>query len=199
MRQTHHTTPPFHQASAVPPGTRKSVLDAWNGYHSVAFHKNSRDYTTFITPWGRYRYVTTPQGYIAAGDGYTHRFDLITRDIGNKVKCVDDTLLWADTVEQCFFRTCHYLTHCSARGIVFNPAKFQFAQDTVQFAGFDITPESVRPSPLLLESIRTFPTPTDISGVRSWFGLVEQVSYAYTLRPMMQPFRELLKPRAHFY
>ena len=82
---------------------------------------------------------------------------------------------------------------------MFNPAKFQFAQDTVQFAGFEITSESVHPSPLLLESIRTFPTPTDISGVRSWFGLVEQVSYAYTLRPMMQPFRELLKPRAPFY
>ena len=34
-RQTHHTLPPFEQVSRVPPGVFKTVMDAWNGYHSV--------------------------------------------------------------------------------------------------------------------------------------------------------------------
>ena len=33
-RETHHTMSPFHQASIVPANTYKTVLDAWNGYHS---------------------------------------------------------------------------------------------------------------------------------------------------------------------
>ena len=53
-RQTHHTMSPFHQASMVPAGTKKTVLDAWNGYHSVYLDPTCRDLTTFITPWGRY-------------------------------------------------------------------------------------------------------------------------------------------------
>lgn len=57
-RETHHTPSPFHQARLVPHGTKKSVLDAWNGYHSVLIHPDDRHLTTFITPWGRYRYKT---------------------------------------------------------------------------------------------------------------------------------------------
>ena len=35
VRQTHHTPSPFHQAMSVPHNMKKSVLDAWNGYHSL--------------------------------------------------------------------------------------------------------------------------------------------------------------------
>ena len=34
-RQTHATEAPFHQACAVPANTRRTILDAWNGFHSV--------------------------------------------------------------------------------------------------------------------------------------------------------------------
>ena len=101
---------------------KKTVLDAWNGYHSVPIRKEDRHLTTFITPWGRYRYKTTPQCYIASGDGYTCRYDEIVSDIANKTKCVDDTLLWADSLEESF---------CGRHGITLNPDKFTFGQDTV--------------------------------------------------------------------
>ena len=67
--ETHHTEPPFHQVRSVPQHTKKSVFDAWYGYHSVALCKEDRALTAFITPWGRYRYMMEPQGYIASGDG----------------------------------------------------------------------------------------------------------------------------------
>ena len=51
---------------------------------------------------GRYRYKTAPQGYIASGDGYTRRYDEIVAHIKNKTKCIDDTLLWAPTIEDSF-------------------------------------------------------------------------------------------------
>ena len=78
------------------------MLDAWNGYHAVSLDEESRELTTFITEFGRYRYVRAPQGHLAAGDAYTRRFDSIVRDIPRKAKCVDDTLLWDDDIEQAF-------------------------------------------------------------------------------------------------
>ena len=193
-RQTHHTMSPFHQATSVPQNTKKTVLDAWNGYHSVYLDPSCRDLTTFITPWGRYRYKTTPQGYMAAGDAYTERFDKIISEFGSKTKCVDDTLLWSSDIESSFFQACKFLTHCSRNGIVFNPSKFQFCQDTIEFAGFTIGPDFVKPAPKILESIKTFPVPKNISDIRGWFGLVNQVAPFFASRPIMQPFRELLKP-----
>ena len=130
-RETHHTQSPFHQARSVPPGKKKTVFDAWNGYHSVALHPDDQHFTTFITPWGRYRYRTAPQGYISSGDGYTRRYDEIVSDIPNKTKCVDDTLLWSDSIEDSFSQACHWLNICGHNGITLNPEKFQFAEDNV--------------------------------------------------------------------
>ena len=38
-RETHHTPSPFHQAWSIPHGKRKTLLDAWNGCHSVTIRK----------------------------------------------------------------------------------------------------------------------------------------------------------------
>lgn len=198
-RETHHTQSPFHQARAVPPGKKKTVFDAWNGYHSVPLHPNDRHFTTFITPWGRYRYRTAPQGYIASGDGYTRRYDEITSSIPNKTKCVDDTLLWSDNIKESFFQACNWLNVCGTHGITLNPDKFTFAKDEVEFAGFEITNNSVRPCKKFLRAIADFPTPQNLTDVRSWFGLVNQVSYTFSMTDVMLPFRDLLKPSNKFY
>lgn len=43
-----------------------------------------------------------------------------------------------------------------------------------------------------------FPTPQNITNVRSWFGLVNQVSYAFSMTEKMNPYRQLLKHNAPF-
>ena len=175
-RETHHTQSPFHQARAVPHGKKKTVFDAWNGYHSVPLHPEDRHYTIFITPWGRYRYRIAPQGYIASGDGYTRRYDEITSSIPNKTKCIDDTLLWSDTIEDSLFQAANWLDTCGRHGITLNPEKFRFSADTVEFAGFEITNDAVRPCKRYIRAISDFPTPQSLTDIRSWFGLVNQVS-----------------------
>ena len=81
--------------------------------------EGSRKLTSFITPWGVYRYRTAPQGYLASGDAYTHRYDNIIRGFGDMAKCVDDVCLWGKNVGDNFFKTCRYLELCSQNGIVF--------------------------------------------------------------------------------
>lgn len=197
-RETHHTQSPFHQVRAVPKGKKKTVFDAWNGYHSVPIRKEDRHLTTFITPWGRYRYCTAPQGYIASGDGYSRRYDEIVAHIPDKTKCIDDTLIWSDNIKDSFFQSVQWLDICGTNGITLNPTKFSFAKDDVDFAGFTITLDSVRPCEKYLQAIRDFPTPKNITDIRSWFGLVNQVSYAFSMAPRMLPFRDLLKPATPF-
>lgn len=198
-RETHHTQSPFHQVRSVPYNTKKTVSDAWNGYHSVPLRHEDRHYTAFITPWGRYRYCTTPQGYISSGDGYSRRFDEIVYDFPNKIKVIDDALLWADTLEQSFFQTCQWLDTCGRNGIIQNPTKFVFGADTVEFSGFEITTDDVKPCQRIIRTIADFPRPKHITDIRSWFGLVNQVSYAFSMTDKMIPFRELLKSKSTFY
>ncbi|CAC5424365.1 unnamed protein product [Mytilus coruscus] len=50
----------------------------------------------------------------------------------------------------------------------------------------------------VLDAISNFPTPTDITGARAWFGLINQGAYAFAMARQMKPFRALLKPSTTF-
>ena len=198
VRDTHHTIPPFQQARSIPPNTYRTVTDAWNGYHSVPVYSEDKHFLTFITEFGRYRYCVAPQGHVASGDGYTHRYDKIITDIPRKTKCVDDTTLWDEDIDDHWWRAIDYLELMGKEGIVLNPTKFQFCQKDINFAGFNITDENVRPLDKYIDSIRQFPTPRNIADIRSWFGLINQVSHYSKLSNIILPFKPLLSPKTPF-
>ena len=198
MRETHHVRPPFQQVRTIPPRTWKTVTDAWNGYHSVPIRKEDRHLTTFITPWGLFRYRVAPQGFLASGDGYTRRFDEIISHFQQKTKCVDDTVYWDNDLTSHWWRTIEFLELCGRNGIVLNPEKFQFAQKDINFAGFHVTETEIKPHAKFLKAIKDFPTPTKLTDVRSWFGLVHQVANYGQLTQIMAPFKMLLSPKVKF-
>ena len=198
-RETHASTPPFQQARLIPPDTWKTVTDAWNGFHSALIAEEDRHYTSFLTEWGQYRYRVAPQGYVSSTDGYSRRYDKIIEPVKRKTKIIDDTALWDKILEEHWWRTIDYLILVGTHGIVLNADKFQFCQREVDFGGFRITENRVEPLPKYLEAIETFPTPTKIQDVRSWFGLINQVAHYNQLSKIMAPFRPLLSSKAAFY
>ena len=101
-------------------------------------------------------------------------------DVSDSENIIDDIIQWSDNLEQAFFRICAILSHCNQNGMVFSPKKFEFAKETVDFAGFKIT------------------TPTNISKVRSWFGLINQVAYNFIKTEHMAPFRHQLSQSTPF-
>lgn len=200
-RETHATVPPFKQARLVPANTWKTVTDAWSGYHSALIREEDRHYTTFITEWGRYRYRVAPQGYVSSNDGYSKRYDRIIESVERKTKVTDDTVMWDSDqeLENHWWRVYDYLALVGKNGIVLNGDKFQFCEKVVDFAGFRISEQKVEPLPKYLKAIETFPTPKNISDVRSWFGLVNQVAHYAQLREMVAPLKPLLSSKSQFY
>ena len=197
-REAHGSKSPFQLARSVPPGSIKTVMDLWNGYHSVPICEEDRHYTTFTTQYGLFRYCRAPQGYLSSGDGFNRRMDDLTAHIQRLERCVDDNLLHDSSYEDHWWRVLDFLELAGNAGMVVNPEKFQFGEDTVDFAGFRISPDTVEPLPKYLVSIANFPTPKDISDLRSWFGLVNQVSHYAQLRESMAPFRKFLSPKVPF-
>ena len=90
-----------------------------------------------------------------------------------KKKCIDDVACWADTLDQLFADTVDFLSHTSTHGIVQNLKKFIWGKEEFEYAGFWILKDGVRPNDKALSAIQHFPRPTDITGIRSWYGLVE--------------------------
>ena len=197
-RETFATETPFHLARRIPKDTWKTVTDAWNGYHSVPLRQSDRHLTTFVTPFGLWRYTRAPQGFLSSGDGYNRRFDAVLSTFERKERCVDDTIHYDSDLEQHWWRTIDFLTRVGQAGIVLNPDKFQFAERSVDFAGFRVSDSTIEPLPKYLDAIRDFPSPTSTTDIRSWFGLVNQVANYAQLRDIMEPFKPFLSPRCKF-
>ena len=66
-RETHYTGTALHLALQVSAQSRKTVLDAMDGHHSVPLDEESQLLTTFIAEWGRFMYRRMPQGFLASG------------------------------------------------------------------------------------------------------------------------------------
>ena len=204
IRETHHTRSPIKVVCSVPAGMVKTTLDCVDGYHGIPLAEEDWHKTTFLTEKGRYQYRRVPQGYGSSNDGYTIRTDEVLASVPGRPeivdyeKIVDDIIQWSLDIEKAFFRVCSILSHCAKSGMVFSAPKFVFAAKEVEYAGFLVGEDSIQPTHKYLQSILDFPTPRNLSDIRSWFGLVNQVAYAFAKGTLMAPFRELLKPATKF-
>ena len=57
---------------------------------------------------------------------------------------------------------------------------------------------TMKPTRKFTKPIAEFPTPSFTTDVCSWFGLVNQVAYVFSLATTMAPFRDLLQPFTNF-
>ena len=166
----------------------------------VELAREYRHKTTLSTEWGMLRYLRVPQGYLSSGDSYTKHTNAFLDACPETdfEKIIDNIIQWSENLEQAFFRICAIISRCNQNGIVFSPEKFEFAKESVEFAGFKITMEGMKLTDKYKQSIRNFPTPTNISKVRSWYGLINQVAYTSIKTDHMAPIHHLLSQSTLF-
>jgi len=188
-------------AVAEVPNTARyfSTLDATHGYWQVPLEEASQKFTTFITPWGRFKFLRAPMGLVSTGDEYCRRGDLALAKIDNLQKVVDDILLHDRTFPGHVQRTWDVLSRCQEQGITLNPSKFQFAQEEVQYVGYVVSRDGIAADPSKLSAIRDFPAPTNIKELRSFMGVVNQLGdFCDRISTTADPLRSLLKSRSVF-
>ena len=67
------------------------------------------------------------------------------------------------------------------------------------FAGYVVTPDGIMPDEGKLNAIKDFPAPKDVTGVRSFLGMVNQLGhYIPDLAQRTDPLRQLLKKDIQF-
>ena len=64
----------------------------------------------------------------------------------------------------------------------------------VEFAGFRVMKDGVKPSCQILDNITNFPEPMILKEARRWRGLIEQVAWSYSIGDTMTNFKDLVKP-----
>ena len=200
-RERYHSATPA-QAVADITAERAQVftkIDAKKGYHQCPLHKQSQDLTTFITPFGRFKFLRAPYGISSISEHYNRRMDEAFADLPRYRRVVDDIVIY-DQDRQCHTEHVRqFLKRCKEKRITLNTSKWAFAQPSVTFAGFHISAEGYQIDPSITQAIAKFPPPSNRTDLRSFVGLVNQLSSSTSaLATLMAPLRPLLCTKNEF-
>ncbi len=202
-RPLHPMTTPREAVEKIKPGSDiLTVADFRHGYWQVPMHPDCQELTTFVTPWGRYKFLRNPMGLVSAQDEYGRRGDLALADLENVCKVVDDLLVFGSTKEgyqQHVDSVVKMLDRCRAAKITLHPKKFKLAMPEVEYVGYRISGKGIEADPAKLSAIADFPKPTNLTELRSFFGLVNQLNdFTQEIKGAAAPLRDLLKTKNAF-
>jgi hypothetical protein len=132
-------------------------------------------------------------GLSSSSDEFCQRTDEALAGAQGVVKVVDDILVQAKDWKTLRSRLEDVLQRCRKHGITLSADKFVVGSE-VTFAGFLVSASGVRPDPAKVRAIAEFPTPRDVTSVRSFLGLANQLGiFVSDLAAVTDPLRKLLK------
>ncbi len=175
------------------------TLDAVSGYFQIKLSEHSSKLTTFLLPWGKFRYCRCPQGCTASSDEWCSRSDVLIAGLAWAAKIVDDILIWADSIEELLKRIAIILSRCREEKITMSRDKFTIGSE-VKFAGYIVSgTDGVKPDPEKVQAIKDLPPPENISKLRSFLGMANQLgSFIPDLSQSTMQMRSLLKKETNY-
>lgn len=84
---------------------------------------------------------------------------------------MDDILIFSNTFEDHIRDVNLVLERLEESGLTLNPTKCKWCQPEVDFLGYVVGREGIKPNPAKIKAVSEFPAPTDVSSLRSFLGL----------------------------
>ena len=146
-------------------------LDCMSGFWNVPLTDEAKEKTAFATHLGLFQFVAMPFGLCNAPATFQRAMTQCVAGLGVPGPYLDDipiaTKTWEEHVEllsKVFKRLLEWDFRLKLE-------KCDFACDHVTYLGHVITAQGIKTNPKLVDKVRGFPAPKDISGLRSFLGL----------------------------
>ncbi|XP_054276522.1 uncharacterized protein K02A2.6-like [Macrosteles quadrilineatus] len=149
-----------------------SKIDANSGFWQLNLAEESQDYTTFITPFGRYKFRKLPFGITSAPEEFQRRMSKALEGAKNCLVHIDDCLIWGRTKEEHDECLRAVLERVQANGITLNKQKSEFCKKTVTFLGFVLSKDGIKPDPSKVQAIVDLPAPRNSNEVQRFMGMI---------------------------
>ena len=165
--------------------THATALDLSMGYYSIRLSNKSSDACTIITEFGKFRYKRLPMGVSCSPDIFQAKINELLGDIEGICAYIDDLLLlskgsWEDHLE----RLEEVLKRLHAKNLKVNPLKSFFGINEIEYLGYIISQDGIKPQPKKVKAILDIERPTTTTELRRLVGMVNY-------------YRDMWKGRSH--
>lgn len=165
-------------------------LDLKSGYYQIPMAEGSRHLTAFVTPDGHYEYTRMPFGLVNAPAVFQH---MINKALGRDrydlaIPYMDDILSPASSINEGLIKLRKIFVSLRNAKLTLNINKCYFFKKKLDYLGYEVSNEGLRPGARKIEAVSVFPTPTNVHQVRQFVGL------ASFFRRFIPGFATVVKP-----
>ncbi len=131
-----------------------SKIDLLKGYHQIPVHPDDVGKTAVITPFGLFLFPRTPFGLKNAGQDFQRMMDAILGDLLYCFVYIDDLLVASNSPEEHLEQLETIFQILSDNGLVVNRPKCVLGQEQLEFLGYSIDKNGVKPLDDRVQAIR---------------------------------------------
>lgn len=148
-------------------------LDLASGYYQIKMSDTSKHLTAFVTPDGHYEFDRMPFGLVNAPSTFQKTINNILGNARFKeaFAYMDDVIIPSKTVEDGLTKLREVFILFQNAGLTLKLAKCRFFMQTIDYLGFEVNEDGIRPGKNKIEAVEKFPRPVDQHTVRQFIGL----------------------------
>ena len=148
-------------------------LDLNMGYYHVELSPDSKRLCTIVFPFGKYEYQRLPMGLCNSPDIFQERMSELFADLEYVRAYIDDLLcLTTSTWEDHLNKLDQILERLKDAGLKVNAKKSFFGKDSLEYLGYWVTREGIRPLEAKVSAIKDIAVPKNKKELRRFIGLV---------------------------
>jgi hypothetical protein len=148
-------------------------IDLYSGYHQIRIKEQDVHKTAFRTRYGHYEFLVMPFGLTNAPATFMTLMNDIFREYLDQfvVIYLDDILIYSKTKEEHLKHVRLVLEKLKEHHLYGKMSKCEFMKTKVEYLGHYISAEGISVDQRKVDAIKSWPTPTNISELRSFLGL----------------------------
>ena len=178
-----------------------TTLDLKSGYWQVEMADDSKEKTAFASKHGLYEWNVMPFGLTNAPATFQRLMEKVLSGLQWKICAlyIDDVIVMSDSVEQGIERLDIVLGRLASAGLKLKPTKCDLLKKSVTFLGHVVDQKGIHTDPAKVEKIVNWPTPVDLTSLRSFLGLASYYrKFVRSFAAIASPLTELSKKNIEF-
>jgi hypothetical protein len=138
----------------------------------MLLHPKSRPYTAFTVPgMGQFEWITSSMGLLGCPSSFQRLVEAVVKGIHNVIVYIDDLIVHSKSHDQQINLLRQLFTRLRAHNLKVNIKKCVFGSNEVNYLGFHLTEQGIRPGTDKLKAVRLAKPPETVRQVRQFLGL----------------------------